>query len=83
MTNADPGNAGITEEMKSYKAGETIMTTKGKHPQRLVYYSGEPWTTDEKVMLKTIKDFCKNKNVNIPNCDPELLRFMYSNKSNP
>lgn len=41
LKKADPGNAGLTEAMKTYKPAEPMMiSTCGKYKQRLIFYQG-------------------------------------------
>ena len=66
LAKADPGNAGVTEEMKNYVPAESMMVSScGKYRQRLIFYN-ITFEEEEIEMINSFKAFCVEKKVKIP-----------------
>ena len=76
----DPGNTLSTEVMHSYEPKEAVLIY-GKFKSRLIFYNQE-FDDEEKALLQQFRELCKAKNIPIPDCDPEILKGLYTAKFN-
>ena len=79
IRDANPGNAGITEDILAYQQPEKIMNFGGA-PVRLILY--DRFSEEEKAKIASFKDFCKEKNEHILDVDEEIMRFLYAKNFN-
>lgn len=76
----EPGNTINTEEMYAYEPKEAVLVY-GKFKSRLIFYNQE-FDDEEKELLRKFRELCKSKNIPIPDCDPEILKALYTAKFN-
>ena len=72
-------------KMRSYKPDEVFMSIGKAKPLRIMFnVPDEPgaWSfkKDEKVFLHNFKEFCRTKNIAVPESDSEILRWAHANK---
>lgn len=67
--------------MLEFDPPEKVLNFGGK-PIRLMFYTNEPFSDEEETRIQEFKDFCKYRNLIIPDIDPEILRLLYSKKMN-
>lgn len=54
----DPGNCGLTDEMRNFKPMEEVLQFGNGKPQRLVYSDVE-YTDEEKAAIKSLIDYAQ------------------------
>lgn len=74
----DPGNTACTPEMHSYVPPEAVIVY-GNFKSRLIFYD-QKFHPEEVELLDKFKALCKSKGVRVPDCDPEILKTLYTSK---
>ena len=67
--------------MLEFDPPEKVLNFGGK-PIRLVFYSNEAFSENEISLIEAAKDLYKQNGEPVRDSDQEILRYIYSNKSN-
>ena len=72
---SDLHNTQLTDEMINHEPLEVYMKY-GKFPQRLILYTDEGLSEEETTKLKQMMQWCKDRNLKIPDTKLECFRFL-------
>ena len=64
--------------MQAYQPHEPVIVY-GNFKSRLIFYNQE-FHPEEIELLQKFKDLCKKKGVRVPDCEPEILKTLYTAK---